>query len=528
MISDHHLEWAISHLEKFGGSDVFPPSHDFIAAKHNWAAIKEAVVNLVSRGTSPSTPYLGMAPKADNTFRAVHELHPLDSIAITAVIYSIAEQIERGRFPEERRCVFSFRVVPDHDGHFFKPGSENWGLFAQRRNELMTQYQQGWVLKADISDYYNQIYLHRVQNALEECLPAEKAEVAKYVHDFLHGLNAKISKGIPVGPSFSTIIAEAVLNDVDQRISSYGLDFIRWVDDIYIFHNDPWVLFNKHQELSEYLYSTHRLVFNGAKTKLTQVHQLHDFLDGSEDAVAEEHINTLREQRYSELIDELISEMNPYDHDDIDWESVSEAALEKYKDTEEFKVVANAYRLLFEQAVITNNNTLARHVLKKCTSAKIRSLAPIIREKFRMLFPFIREVAYYVRRTFNNEMLLELSAIASGFCLQNENRFSLRWLAYILTLPDYPNGHHLDDRVFSAFELRERLLLASKLKDLHRIKALRTKVDQLSEIDRHAWIIASVALTKDERNPILDHIESRGTPMDVAYCRYVKSGITSR
>ncbi len=176
----------------------------------------------------------------------------------------------------------------------------------------------------------------------------------------------------------------------------------------------------------------------------------------------------------------------------------------------------------------TNNVTLAKHVLKKCTSAKIRSLAPIISENFNILFPLIREVAYYVRRTFTNEMLLDLSAIISGFCLQNENRFSLRWLAYILTLPDYPNGHHLDDRVFSALELRDQLLLAAKRKDLHRIKALRTKVDQLSEIDRHAWIISSNALTKDERNPILDHIESRGTPLDIAYCRYVKSGITSR
>jgi len=528
MISEHHLEWAISHLEKFGGSDVFPPSHDFLAAKHNWTAIKELVVDLVNRGISPCTPYLGMAPKADNSFRAVHELHPLDSIAITSVIYSIADQIERGRIPEERHCVFSFRVAPDHEGHFFKPGSDNWVHFAKRRSELMAQYNHGWVLKADISDYYNQIYLHRVQNALEECLSTEKIEVAKYVHNFLHGLNAKVSKGVPVGPSFSTIIAEVVLNDVDQRISSYGLEFIRWVDDIYIFHNDPWMLFNKHQELAEYLYSTHRLVFNGAKTKLTLVSQLHVFLDGSEDAIVEEHIKTLREARYTELVDELICEMNPYNYEDIDWESLSEAALEKYKETEEFKVIANAYKILFEQAVTTNNATLAKHVLKKCTAAKIRSLAPIIREKFHRLFPIIREIAYYVRRTFTNEMLLDLSTIVSGFCLKNENGFSLRWLAYILTLPNYPDGHHLDAQVFSALELRDQLLLAAKRKDLHRIKSFRTKVDRLSEIDRHAWIIASGALTKDERDPILEHIESRGTPMDIAYCRYVRSGITNR
>jgi hypothetical protein len=101
-------------------------------------------------------------------------------------------------------------------------------------------------------------------------------------------------------------------------------------------------------------------------------------------------------------------------------------------------------------------------------------------------------------------------------------------LAYILTLPNYPKGHVIEDIVYRTFELRDQLFVASKHGDLHRIKALRTRIDQIPDSDRNAFILATTELTTDERNPILESIESRGRTMDVAYCRYVRSGITSK
>lgn len=528
MIQEHHLEWALMHLEKFGGSDVFPPSHDYAAIRHNWDEIKAIILKSITDGVMPGTPYLGMAPKSDNTFRAVHELAPLDNIAITAIVYSIADKVEKGRFPEERNSVYSFRLSTDHEGRFFNEGSDNWKKFANRRNELLVKYQNGYVLKADISDFYNQIYLHRVQNALDECLPAEQSGTAKYIHDFLLALNTKISKGIPVGPAFSTIIAEVVLNDVDQRISSYGFEFVRWVDDIFIFHDDYWYLHNKYQELSEYLYTTHRLVFNGLKTRLSSVQSFQEFLEGNEDQIIEKHIGTLREKRCADILEELIQELDPYSHHEIDFDELTEQVSGKYKDNEAFKVVANAYKGLFLQSIDTNNTTLLKHVLKKCTAARIRSIAPIIKERFGQLFPVIREVSFYIRRTFTNDMLLDLVPLLESYCISNENRFTLRWLAYLLNLPEYPTGHIIADAVYNSLELRDQLSVADKHRDLHRIKALRTRVDQIPETDRHALIIATNALTKDERNPILDAIESRRRPLDVAYCRYVRNGITNR
>ena len=528
MINEQHLEWALTHLESFGGSDVFPPSHDYPAIRSNWENVKKHILSSFNSTYLPGTPYLGMSPKADNTFRAVHELSPIDSIVITAVVYSIAQYIERSRISEELRTVFSFRLAPDHHGRFFTTGSDNWAHFSARREELFQKYQGGYVLKADIADFYNQIYLHRVKNALEESLPAEMEDRAAFVHDFLHGLNAKVSKGIPVGPAFSTVLAEAVLNDVDHRIAGYKLEFIRWVDDFYIFHENEWFLYNRYQDISEYLYSTHRLIFNGAKTKLCKVSEFRDFIDGTEDAIVEGHINTLKEKRCSELMDELIADMNPYENSDRDMDVIAEEVLDKYSQTEAFHVASNAYFEILKQAIQSSNMTLAKHVLKKCTAARVRSLFPIIKEHLFCLLPVIREVSFYVRRAGSNEMLLDLSAIVAELCKVTENRFSLRWLAYILALPKYPADYQIGDDVYSAFELRDQLMLAMSKGDLYRIKSLRTRIEQLPDVDRHAFILATTALTKDERNPILECVERRGRLLDACYCKYVRGGIKMR
>ena len=528
LIDEQHLEWALCHLELFGGSDVFPPTHDFSAIRANWESVKKYIIAVLDGEYSPGTPYMGMSPKADGTFRAVHELNPIDSIIITAVVYAISGYIEKSRIPEDQRVIFSFRITPTNDGHFFKTGSDNWDDFTRRREELFSEFSDGWVLKADISDFYNQIYLHRIQNALEECLPAELEFYATFIHDFLNGLNSKISKGIPVGPAFSTVLAEAVLNDVDHRISGFGVKFIRWVDDFYIFHHNEWFLYNTYNAITEYLYSTHRLVFNASKTNLCKVMEFKEFLDGMEDKIVTAHIDSLREHRCSELLDELIADLNPYDHSELDWDDLNEIVFERYSENEAFKVLSNAYKTILQRSIESSNITLVKHVIKKCTAARIRSIYPILRDSLVRLLPVVREVAFYIRRVCNNDMLIEISEVAAGLCKMSKNRFTLRWMAYILTFPDYPSGHVIAEEVYSSLEQRDQLFLAMKKGDLYRIKSLRTKIEQLPDTDRQVFLLATSALTKDERDPILECAEKRGRLIDTAYSKYVRGGITRR
>src|SRR5208337_4961532 len=75
-------------------------------------------------------------------------------------------------------------------------------------------------------------------------------------------------RGLPVGPAASIVLAEACLNDVDMFIIRRGLAHTRYVDDIRIFcrnyRDAMWTLY----ELTDYLYTAHRLALNASKTRI--------------------------------------------------------------------------------------------------------------------------------------------------------------------------------------------------------------------------------------------------------------------
>ena len=526
-INEQHLEWALTHLEKYGGTDVFPPTHDYKAIRANWEEIKEYILHSLEKKYSPGSPYVGFAIKYDGTFRAVHELDPIDSLIITACVYSIWSTLESARIPKDRRCVFSYRLNPTPEGDFFDLGSENWSAFSTRRKEQIEKYRNGFVLSADIADFYNQIYTHRVQNALDECVAEDVRSTSKFIHDFLNDLNTKISKGIPVGPSFSTVLAEIVLNDIDRRLNGYGLEFIRWVDDFYVFSDNEWSLWNRLEDLSRYLYSTHRLIFNGAKTSITSVGNLKGILEGAEDDFIQEEFAKLKEARCNELSDQLVGEINPYDNGEIDYDEIDEQILEHFDNHEAFDIMTDIYRRLMEHAISEKNFILAKHVIKKCTTARIRSIVKVVTENVNVLFPVIREVVFYLRRVLKPSDLAQYANLAFDFIKCSDSSYVKRWLSYLVASMDLSSVTVPDD-IHRRLEVRDQMNIAMAARDLYRVKEKRTVIEQLNDVDRRAWLLSTSILTDDERDPILDHAEGRGRIMDVAYVKYVRAGIKKR
>ncbi len=57
----------------------------------------------------------------------------------------------------------------------------------------------------------------------------------KWVISLLESTTAGVSRGVPIGPHAVHLIAEATLIPVDNSLATYGLDFIRYADDIVIF-----------------------------------------------------------------------------------------------------------------------------------------------------------------------------------------------------------------------------------------------------------------------------------------------------
>ena len=211
LIQDASLDWSLTHIEKQGDTNLFPVPFEYAAIRHNWAEVKSELLSRDLSSYSINAAQRMLAPKPKMLFRAIHQLDPLDCLMFTAVVYEAARSIERHRVTASARTACSYRVAISPDGNFFSNGT-GWADFHERSKELAQSGAFSHIVLADIADFYNQAYHHRIENALKSASVDEGR--AKNIEAFLMQLTARQSRGLPVGPYASIILAEACLNGV--------------------------------------------------------------------------------------------------------------------------------------------------------------------------------------------------------------------------------------------------------------------------------------------------------------------------
>ena len=263
ILTEESLEFAREHVERYYDSDFYPKPFEFDAIWCCWSDVKRFLL-ATNVHKLPVMPAKATSwPKHRGGYRIVHQLDPIDAIIYTALVYQVSGPIERARFGADRGIACAYRIELDH-GSFFARGN-GYDQFRERSRQLAENYR--YVLLVDVADFYNQVYVHRVNNAIEHASPAVKG-LADDIETFLGKINSTISQGIPVGPAASIVLAEAVMMDVDQFLVGLGHPHCRYVDDFRIYAGTEQELLIVQQSLTLYLYQNHRLSISHDKTKL--------------------------------------------------------------------------------------------------------------------------------------------------------------------------------------------------------------------------------------------------------------------
>lgn len=143
------------------------------------------------------------------------------------------------------------------------------------------------LLKLDISKCFDSIYTHSLAWALigkdqtkesldqdSKCLDKNFAGI---FDRFMQSANYRETNGIIIGPEFSRIFAELILQHIDKGLSikleeKYGLvnkkdyEIFRYVDDYFIFYNDEYTRDTIQEELQVYL-REYKLSLNSTKAE---------------------------------------------------------------------------------------------------------------------------------------------------------------------------------------------------------------------------------------------------------------------
>ena len=281
------LSWTARHLSAQGDTDIFPTpvEYTFLCEQNEQVGERLAALDLCSY--SPNTLVHELAPKGRFTSRTVHQMNPVDAVLFTALVSFIGSKIEAIRLPASSTEAFSYRFQPTVELNFFSPDRNysSW-LKAQFFSLFAESYE--YVIRADISDFYQHIYHHRLRNSLEEAAGA--SVFTSTIMKMLKVWRARQSFGIPVGGNASRLLAELCLNDIDRALNAEGYRCTRYVDDIVIWISagqDPYeaLLF-----LTEQLAQGEGMALSPMKTKILDWKEYVDSLEeqsGEDDAQAE-------------------------------------------------------------------------------------------------------------------------------------------------------------------------------------------------------------------------------------------------
>lgn len=501
ILSDQSLEFARQHIEKYYDSDFFPKPDEFEALWYNWGEVKDELASKNIRKFSVFTPRIFPAAKPSGDFRAVHQLEPENAIAYTAMAYEVAEEIEKTRPPKAEKVACSYRIDLG-DGQFFDSGS-GYGDFIAQTENLGGRYD--YILSTDIVDFYNQIYLHRVNHAIEFANSNFK-DLSDDIESFLMALNQRCSQGVPVGPAASIIISEAVLMDVDDFLANEGFVHTRYVDDFRIFSNSPSDLRRVQESLTMYMYENHRLTLSGPKTSLMD----------AETFIQNQLHNPYAEEKRKFL--ESIQGFNPYtteieevdiDIDDDEW--LAERVSEIIKRVLEYDYL---------------DLGLARSALRNARNKGIVTIVPDIIDNFLVFSPVISDVVLYLLDITDDEFIQKwrgdfVDIVEDHKYRGRLSRFWLEW--YLASYREFVDEPKIRDFLYSSPHFVNAARAAMARKDVAWIRNEKAKIQGLGNWERRALMNAAAVLPTGEKRHWLTGVENNSvTAMDRWMAKWVR------
>ncbi|HEX4231727.1 MAG TPA: RNA-directed DNA polymerase [Bryobacteraceae bacterium] len=427
-------------------------------------------------------------PKSSTGFRASLQPDPIDSLVYAAAIYEAAETLEKYRVPANLGVACSFRFELAADGSLFEPQA-GWPTYHARSVALANSNRFTHVITTDISDFYNQVSHHRVNNILEAA--GISAQRARNIENFLSNLTATQSRGLPVGPSASIVLAEASLDDVDKFLMSRGLAYTRYVDDFRIFTPSERDAIEAVHSLWEYLHTAHRLVLTPSKTKLYVVDQFiqRELVDPAEQ---EERGKVAK---LKSLIEEVFAN------------SGYAIGFEDLPDSEQNQATRENLLELFEAAIGARpiHLGLIRYLLRRAKQLRTTALQKPILANLRRLSPAMREVIEYLVSTIKSRnaevaeaMIAHLNNSPVGR-LPFVRLWGLELFARVPFKDTYPTISTIAEESRNSLGIRPLALLAQAYGNVSWIRGQKEKWANHSPWDRRAVIWASRILPGDER-----------------------------
>lgn len=511
-LKQESIDWAITHIRRYGDTDIFPIPFEYEAIKHSWPALKRAISE-IDIAEYEARPFRRMlVPKQGGGYRVAIQLDPVDTIIYIALAYEASELVEESRIPIEQKVACSYRVELGANGALFRKNN-GWDDFHGKSQELAQSGNFEIVVTADIADFFNQIGHHRVRNSLEHA--GVDNDRAKNIENLLMNFTRGQSQGIPIGPSGSVIFSEACLSDVDNFLLRKGYIHTRYVDDFRIFCNDTVQAHKALHDLTEYLYTAHRLSLQSHKTKFFGVES---FID--EELIDPEELENQTQEEKLEALQEFFNQY-PDGDDEPDVDEIIRDNL-----VELFDACLNQ---------VPVHLGTAKYLLRRASTLRTGLLRETVLINMNKLAPAMREVAQYIIATTSERYALDIGEKFLDGCSKTDYDFLpyvQSWLLELLLLkmatPMEAIIGELCEKYKGCLGIRPYALLAREKGYNDWVREQKETWLNNSPWDRRAIIWAAKALSNDEMNYWLKRVQNAGDILDKAIAESVLNTVNAK
>lgn len=496
---EQYFRRALDNITTHGDTDVMPyPIENTI-----FFDCKDEVLDLLLEidknfedwvNTSPPHNENHMAPVGYTGFRWCTQMDPLWNAYLLGIVISIGEQIESARIPISDRIIFSYRFIKGNHNKLFDTNF-GWQAFHKRSIELGESSDH--VVICDISDFYQRIRHHRLENALKHL--DKVGDIPKKIITLLSLFSNTYSHGLPVGGPAARLLSECVLNQTDQLLRSEGIQFCRFVDDYHLFTSSEAEAYDVLLFLSKKLQINEGLTLQKAKTRIMSssefkhtsplIHADHDEINDSSPRAFLSL--TLRFDPYSPTAEE-------------DYESLK-AAVAKFdiikllqKEIAKSRIDINVTRQIIKSLKYLSDSLREQTVLSVCDSLdSLYPIFPTVVIVFKDIWPSLSvrtqsHIGKHFRDLFSKNSILVKTDINQSYALRllaNENK---------------QENIELLQRLYSTAESllikRDIILAMFNYRYTPWISDLRSQYSTFHSILRRAFIIASYSLGDEGRH----------------------------
>lgn len=508
-------DWAIKHLVREHDTDLFPLPIEIEAVNALWPELvpefeKLDVSNYVWRGGRRF-----IVPKGPLAFRLATQLDPIDNIVLSALLYEFGPLLEDSRLSISTQRVFSYRFAPDSDGRMYAQ-AQGWHGFWRRSKQIAAQY-GGYVVIADISDFYNQIYHHTLERHFDNT--PLSSPVKKVLKNYLQTLTNKESRGIPVGPHTSHIFAECALDAIDRSLISHGLMHCRYVDDFHIFTATYQDAVDALYILTQTLDSQQRLVLQNAKTKIMLVD---DFTARADEMLLDNPINEEEEA----ILKVIAEETNDDPYTEVALSALNPDALAKLDQS----ILEELIQVYLQQNPV-DFQRLA-WLIRRLTQVGAPGALEILIENMPALSPILGPIARYIMSAVPNYTSRRDflgAAIVNVLKLPIINRSPYLQTVLMDVVARMPDLNHVDDltalyRNAVPEVQRGILLVAGSGKRRDWLRDRKTEFRQMEPWCRRAYLAAAAVLTPDEAKFLMDAVRDSLSSLERVVAKHYISG----